>query len=286
MDLDNRLRRYREGRFADEDVTRCAGLSVRAWRELLKIGAVRTIAEGRGPGRIRRCDATTFKRTAVIAAINAAGFSLAVAGRLAYFLPFEELLFAIWDPFTVLFLHDAADDPQTGLPPKRKPPQVDWFDPDTPAKVDSENDWFIRIYDGRFIAGDYRVAGKPNEAFIYGDLRDAGATFVSWLAFDERRPVFDDRLKSFVDKFDAKWLPPNPWSDRLDPILDYKYERHDAEYDLLRRTAETASHSPICEISINITLALRKALRRYLGIEPMLTQAESEDHEVFSKANI
>jgi hypothetical protein len=287
MDLDDRLRRYREGRFADEDVTRCTGLSVRAWRTLIKVGAVRTIAEGRGPGRVRQCDATTFKRTAMIAAINAAGLSLPVAARIAYFSPVEELLYAICDPFTALFVHGAADDPETGLPPRRKTPTVDWFDPDTPAKVDPANDWFIEIYDGRFIAGNYRAAGRLDERFIYGELRDNGTTFVSWLAFHEQRPVFDYGLKGFVDKFNAKWQLPNPWSDRLDlNFLEYKYEQHDAEDDPLRMMAERAVRSPVFKISINITLALRKALRRYLGIEPALTQPEIGHHHEFKKTRI
>ena len=45
MNIDAALRRYRKGLFADHDVTRCTSLSVRAWRELIKIGAVRTITE-------------------------------------------------------------------------------------------------------------------------------------------------------------------------------------------------------------------------------------------------
>jgi hypothetical protein len=269
VDFNDRLRRYRTGQFTDEDVTRCTGLSVRAWRELIKLGAIRTITDRRGPGRVRVCDATTFKRTAVIAAINAAGFSLAVAGRIAYFLPFEELMYAICDPFTVLFLHGAADDPETGLPPRRKTPAVDWFDPDTPAKVDPANDWYIEIYDGHFVVGNYKVAGQTDEPFIYGELRDDGTTFVSWLAFHERRPVFDSRLKGFVDTFNAKWEQPNAWSDRLDRnFLKYQYEQHDAEDDPLRMAAEVAVRSPVFKTTINITLALRKALRRYLHLEP------------------
>jgi hypothetical protein len=287
MDLDDRLRRYREGRFADEDVTACAGLSVRAWRTLIKIGAVRTIDEGRGPGRIRRCDATTFKRTAVIAAIHVAGLSLPIAGRIAYFLPFEELLYAICDPFTVLFLHSAADDPETGLPPRRKTPSVDWFDPGTPAKVDPTNDWYIEIYDGRFVAGDYKVAGQPDKTFIYGDLRDDGTTLVLWLPFHKQHPVFDSRRKEFIDVFHAKWDLPTVWSDRLDRnFLDYRYEPHDDEDDALRIAAETAVRSPVCETRINVTLALRKTLRRYLGIEPALSQPQIEHPHEFRKTSI
>jgi hypothetical protein len=62
MDLAHALRRYRKGVFTDHDVTSCTGLSVRAFRELIKIGAVRTVTDDRGPGRVRTCDATVFKR--------------------------------------------------------------------------------------------------------------------------------------------------------------------------------------------------------------------------------
>ncbi len=54
------LLRYGAGSFTDDDVTRCTGLTVRAWRELIKLGAVRTCTEKRGPGRVRTCDATTL----------------------------------------------------------------------------------------------------------------------------------------------------------------------------------------------------------------------------------
>jgi hypothetical protein len=57
MDFGDALRRYRAAAFTDEDVTRCTGLTVRAWRELIKLGAVRTISEPRRRGHIRLCDA-------------------------------------------------------------------------------------------------------------------------------------------------------------------------------------------------------------------------------------
>ena len=57
MRSDERLREYRLGRFTDEDVVRCTGLSARGWRELIKFKVVRTIVEndrGRGHGLGRR----------------------------------------------------------------------------------------------------------------------------------------------------------------------------------------------------------------------------------------
>ena len=93
MRSDERLRDYRIGRFTDEDVVRCTGLSARGWRELIKFRVVRTIAENdRGRGHVRICDAIVFKRAAIIAALSEAGFSLAVAGRIAYFVPFHTVV--------------------------------------------------------------------------------------------------------------------------------------------------------------------------------------------------
>ena len=107
--LNQALRAYQDSRFTDGDVVRCTGLTTRALRELLKVGAVRSITERRGPGLVRLFDSTTFKRAAIIAALHAAGFSLATAGRIAYFIPFEELLFAVCDPFTILFMQGTAE---------------------------------------------------------------------------------------------------------------------------------------------------------------------------------
>ena len=54
MGFAERLRDYRIGRFTDEDVVRCTGLSVRGWRELIKFRAVRTVTErARGRGHVR-----------------------------------------------------------------------------------------------------------------------------------------------------------------------------------------------------------------------------------------
>jgi hypothetical protein len=280
MDFDDALRRYRADQFTDDDIVRCTGLSRRAYRELIKVGAARTSTERRGPGRVRLCDATTLKRLTVIAAINTAGFSLPMAGRLAYFVPFDELLYAAWDPIAVLFMHETPLDSESGLPRRWPTPKADWFDADKPAEADPANDWSIEIYEGRFLGAIYAIPGKPELKFVYGDLRDEGTTLVTWLPFHQQRPVFDIRLKEFVDSFTAKWNQPHAWSDRLDrTFLNYRYEDHDADGDPLRLTAEAAARGPIFKSTINITLAIRKALRRYLGIEPAISPYETESSD-------
>jgi hypothetical protein len=278
--FDEALRRYRKGLFGDHDVTRCTGLSVRAWRELIKVGAVRTITEDRGRGRVRLCDATTLKRTAVIAALNRAGFSLAVSGRIAYFLPLDMLLYAAWDPCWILFEGSLEVDPHTGLPPRVKQPKTDWFDRDKPAKADLKTDWLIAIYEGRFVGIIIGTAGEPA---IYGDLRDDGTSFVSWFPFHRHKQFTGSTIKEFAQgllrhkngDFIAKWEDPITWADRLDPdFLDYHFEDHDAEDDPLVIAAVAAAQSPVLYTTINVTLAIRKALRRYLGIEPAVPNSE------------
>ena len=123
MNLDQALRRYREGQFSDADVTQCTGLSKRSYRELIRTGAVCTITEDRGRGLVRLCDATVFKRCAIIAALNEAGWSLAVAGQIALALPFRSLLYETCDPLRILLESWAHVDPQSGLPSRiRMPP--------------------------------------------------------------------------------------------------------------------------------------------------------------------
>jgi hypothetical protein len=245
----------------------------------IKVGAVRTVTEDRGPGRVRLCDANTFKRAAVIAALNRARFSLAVAGRIAYFLPLDTLLYAIWDPCTVLSQGGADADPDTGLPLRLKQPKADWFDPDKPAKADSENDWLIEIYEGRFVGIIY---SGEDESSIFGDLRDEGTYFVSWFPF-HRQPQVSSATEEIarallpykIGDIVPKWADPIMWSDRLNPdFLDYQYEDHGSDGDPLVIAAEAAARSPLFKTTVNVTLAIRKALRRYLGIEPAVPASE------------
>jgi hypothetical protein len=56
----------------------------------------------------------------------------------------------------------------------------------------------------------------------------------------------------------------------------YRFEHHEGRADPLCIAAEAALRSPVFKTTINPTLAIRKALRRYLGIEPVLTKSEIE----------
>jgi hypothetical protein len=271
--LDDQFRRYRRNQFDDDDVTRCTGLSVRAWRELIKRGAVRTSQE-LGRGRVRLCDKVTFMRAAAIASLNRTGLSLETSGRIAYLLPHDQRLYSVFNHFVILFHCWEKADPED-LRSRRERPKADWFDPDKPASADPEGDWSIEIYDGRFVA---LICGgrKP---LIFGDLRDDATRFVCWWRAHQEykrvEEVVDQSLAQpshpDLGEFIGKWLHPDLTSERVDPaFLGYEYEDHDAADDPLRISATTAVRNPVFKTTVNISLAIRLALRRYLGIEPRL----------------
>jgi hypothetical protein len=278
MNCDEALRRYHQNRFTDNDVTHCTGLAVRGWRELIKARAVRTVTANRGRGRVRQCDATTFKRAAVIAALNQAGFSLAVSGQIAYCFPSHVLLYEICDPWAILLQRAAALDPQTGLPPRVQRPIADWFDPERPATAEPDSDWLVQIFEGRFVGAVHHAEEPPT---IFGDLRQDGAHFVAWVPVRRRGQrmgrVIDEYAQglspTFLD-FVAAWEHPTQWAKEL-KLLGFKYENHNTDDDPFCRAAEASARSPLFLTTINITLAIRKALRRYLGIEPVAPRSDT-----------
>jgi hypothetical protein len=203
------------------------------------------------------------------------------SARIAYFLPLDTLLYAIWDPCTILLQSGADVDPDTGLPPRVEQPKADWFDPDKPATANPENDWLIEIYEGRFVGIIYSGEDQPS---IFGDLRNEGGTrFVSWFPLHRQAQVSSateeiaQALRPYkIGDIVPKWEEPNTWSDRLDPdFLDYQYEDHGSDGDPLVIAAEATARSPLFKTTVNVTLAVRKALRRYLGIEPAVPASET-----------
>jgi hypothetical protein len=281
MDTDQKLHDYRIGEFTDDDVVRCTGLSVRGWRELIKFRLVRTITENiRGRGHVRLCDAMVFKRAATIAAINRAGFNLQVAGWIAYFAPFHTTLYEICDPGRGM----GTSGTRTGLgvPPRLRRARAEWFDPSTPAQVRSNDDWWIKVYDRRFVGITYCRNDQP---IIFGDLRDGCARFVAWLPHHNKTQF----LRSRIAKLAIAWAPsaerlPDVVAEWEKPIkftrelrsLGYEFENHPAN-DALRTAAEATVCNPLSITTINISLAIRRAIRRYLSIEQIEPASKSDN---------
>lgn len=270
MSFKERILSYAAGAFSDEDVTHATGLSVRAWRELIKLGAVKTITEGRGPGKVRLYDEGTLKRAAIIAALNDAGFSLAMSAKLAFFIPIDELFFTVFDPLVSLFKTWQPRDPDTGLWPSVDQVKYHGYDKGKQPQA-TKFDQTIAIYDGRFVG----LVSGPKHMFVYGELKEKGTRFVSWYPFhaDFTITAATDEIKEKLLPYEVgtpvpKWESPSPTSNRLDPdFLNYEFEEHDEESDPLRQLAEFTARNPVFVSRINVTLAMVRAIRRYLHLD-------------------
>ena len=158
---------------------------------------------------------------------------------------------------------------------------ADWFNPTKPAIAETESDWLIEIFNGRFVGVRYDARKEP--VTIFGDLREQATRFTGWLPFPRRdqfaggaieRLAQEVRGASFV-KFIADYEDPVKWLKEL-RRMGYHFENHDGETDSLCVAAKSAVRNPIFRTTVNVILAIRKALRRYLDIEPAL-QIEAEE---------
>jgi len=149
--------------------------------------------------------------------------------------------------------------------------RTNWFDPNRPAQAEPESDWSVGIYDGRFVGITYVFKQTP---VIFGDLRDDGGRFVGWVPSHRKNQFVGCAIEKLAREFGreklaeavAAWEDPTRWPHEL-RALGYAYEQH-GEDDPLRTTAAATVKSPLFTTNINISLAIRKASRRYLGIEP------------------
>ena len=174
--------------------------------------------------------------------------------------PFHTALYELCDP--ILLRRAGAGELRT---------KVHWFDPNRPAQAEPESDWWVEIYDGRFVGITY---GPKHAPVIFGDLRDDGAHFVGWVPLHRKNQFVGCAIEKLAREFGreklaeavAAWEDPTRWPHELRD-LGYRYEQH-GEDDPLRTTAAATVKSPLFTTNINISLAIRKALRRYLRIEP------------------
>jgi hypothetical protein len=276
MRFDDALRRYGANEFTDDDIIRCTGLSDRKWRDLIRDKLVRTVTHVPGRGRVRLCDAATLKRAAMIAALNRAGSSLKVSSQIAYFAPFHTALYEVIEPRAILFDRSAVIDPETGLPSRLRQPLTDWFDPYQPAKAEPASDWMVQIFDGRFVGITY---GPKQGSVIFGDLRDDGARFVGWLPLHQSDQFIGCAIEKLAKELGREklaaaivaWEDPNKWTRELG-ALGYLFEEH-GDDDPLRAAAVTALQRALFTTTINVSLAIKQALRRYLAIERAETTA-------------
>jgi hypothetical protein len=126
---------------------------------------------------------------------------------------------------------------------------------------------------------------------IFGDLRNDGAAFMGWWPLRHRvpRPRMGRVIEGFLRNrsagyfdFVSEWESPALWPKELSS-LGYRFERHDRDRDPLCIAADTSIRSPLITTSVNVTLAIRQALRRYLKIEPTGSSLVSQERAKASR---
>ena len=122
---------------------------------------------------------------------------------------------------------------------------------------------------------------------MFGDLREEATRFVAWVPHDAKSHF----VRSAVAQLAMEWAPagarlpdvaseweePTKWFKEL-RSLGYEYEKLRAD-DPLRSAAESTVRNPLCTTTVNVSLAIRRAIRCYLGVERCPVSA-SEDAAV------
>lgn len=244
-DLNEILRWYWEGRFTAEDVTRATGLTERAQRELLKVGVIQPIPQAKTKARL--LNARMLKRVAIIAPLNACGFSLAVAGQIVYAAPFvDDHLFELIDPIGD-FEGANPYDPATKFPLEMRD-----FAPEKPPVAELEWDWSIEVLNGRYVA----VQAKDGPD-VFGELSPDKTAFYWW----SHCTTGVSGISPDTDKVHSKHEYDRSMSDEM-----MTFSFIDVSSDNEKR-AQFAAKNPVTKISVNVSLALKKALRKLIHID-------------------
>jgi hypothetical protein len=110
---------------------------------------------------------------------------------------------------------------------------------------------------------------------IFGDLRGTKRVFVAWYPSHSQSQVKGSRIARLAQQFlphhelttfIAQWEDPSKAVAGLRE-LGYAFEHHNAG-DPLRAAADVTARNWRCKTVVNVSLALRTALRCYLGLQP------------------
>ena len=124
--------------------------------------------------------------------------------------------------------------------------------------------------------------GATDNRVIFEISADQSARFVAWYPSHDKAKVTGTAIERlvrealpnhrFVD-FVAEFEDPTKWTKQLDE-LGYEFAKRRV-HNSLRIAAEDIIRSPLFTTTINVSLAIRKALRRYLGMEAAEPSSET-----------
>jgi hypothetical protein len=214
--------------FTTEQLIDATGLSPDHVRRLITWGALVPLPGSRGRGHSRTWEIRDVQHAACVAAINNAGFGLKLAHTLAYLQVLRDL-FALYDP-RVLAMNAGDKD--------------GWFSPSNPIPRDDGTDLLLDVCNGRFL-----YCGSKEHLQPIGQINESRTEYASMIDFATVRggqPIW-------IAANGKPAIAPDSLSWRFIPSMDDK-EFH------------RAFGTPITKISINLSLAMRIAVRRALEL--------------------
>ena len=251
--------------FTDQQVTEACGLHVDNLRQLITWKAVVPAQSGGGRGKIRLWTAAHVRRISVTATLFNAGFSLKLAHTIAYCIP-EDHWLDIYEPDVL-----AVSSPEIQ--------KLGWYDRGkSKIKINLE-DCYVDIVNRKFIflraskkifIFDFN-RGEHHIIECFGRLNSNKTRFISRVPVhqmyeasehDPTAVVGRAYGRAYPKRTLAKWEDKQTLVDLIDPkSLVYEYAKR---FDLNKANAAYAS--PIVKEEINISLGLRIAMRRVLGL--------------------
>ncbi len=250
MKLEDALIWYQRNRFTADDVTRA---------ELQKLGLLSPVLQ-ETKTRLRLLTSHMVKRAALIAPLNKAGLSLAVAGRIVCAAPMlEDLEFDIVDPWHMFYEFD--HELRMFQPRKFPHPRAVWFAPD--QMLATANDFVrLEVIDSHYV--NIRIGESGG---TYGELTRDLTDFVWWenAMYDHLPRVGGEAQLSVLGVQDHLPAPPGSFSKGNDPKTLRFSTKTVTEED--ERAARGATKSHVSMLIIDVEFALRVALRRLLYVD-------------------
>ena len=251
--------------FTDQQVTEACGLHVDNLRQLITWKAVVPAQRGGGRGKIRLWTEAHVRRISVTATLFNAGLSLKLSHTIAYCIP-EDHWLDIYEPHVL-----AVSSPEIQ--------KLGWYDRGKSKVTINPEDCYIDIINREFIflrANEkiFRSSFNVEEQQIiecFGRLNSNQTRFISrvpvhqiYEASEHDPAVVVGLASGSADprRTLAKWEDKHTPVDLIDP-KSLVYE-HAVRFDL--DLANAAYTNPIVKEEINISLGLRVAMRRVLGL--------------------
>jgi hypothetical protein len=256
------------GSYPDEEVAEFTGLTPRALRALARLGAIETSSLERGAGHRRQWRPSAILKATIAGALHRTGLSLPMAGRLA---------FHVWTyiPASIAEVIPSRVWPYPEIPKARDHPIRALIDPANTMLRHEWHDIRVHLVNGSFFfiqPGLLRPVKDYVSKFVcLGRITADGSSFKVWQPLPKVLPIKGRDLSSDPEERRQQrqraleaWKRdiPAEYGTLINPKLLAYEEDPDADPELARRVCE--NYESI--LSVNISLPMRRAVRKALGL--------------------